>query len=84
MIDLRNHTYQMIKRLKWVDEDLWWEKSKDKPFKSKFKNVLKQTFYYNCKNLPIKLYQHKIINLDRMNLVMGGSYELQKPDLKII
>jgi hypothetical protein len=30
------------------------------------------------------LYQHKIINLDRMNLVMGGSYELQKPDLKII
>jgi hypothetical protein len=59
-------------------------KSNDKWDKPKFKNVLQQTSYYKYKILPIKLCEHKIINLDHMNLVVGGSYELQKPAHKIV
>jgi hypothetical protein len=56
MMDLCNHTYQMIKGLRWVPEKHWWDKTKDKQVEPRFRNVLQQTFYYNYKYLPMKLY----------------------------
>jgi hypothetical protein len=64
MMDLRNHTYQMIKGLRWVPVKYWWNKIKDKRVKPSFRNVLQHTFYYDYKYLPMKLYQHRVINLD--------------------
>jgi hypothetical protein len=40
MIDLRNYTYQMIKGLGWVHENLWWDKTTDKWVKPRFMNVV--------------------------------------------
>ena len=34
-------------------------------------NVVQQTFYYNYKYLPMKPYQHRVINWDHMNLAAG-------------
>jgi hypothetical protein len=56
MMYLRNHTYQMIKGLRWGPEKHWWDKTKDKWVKPRFRNVTQQTFYYNYKYLPMKLY----------------------------
>jgi hypothetical protein len=72
MMDLHNHTYQMIKGFRWVPEKQWWDKTKDKWVKPRFKNVLQQTFYYNYKYLPMKLYQHMVINWDHMTLAVGS------------
>jgi hypothetical protein len=69
MMDLRNHTYQMIKGLRWVLEKHWWDKTKDKQVEPRFRNVLQQTFYYNYKYLPMKLYQHRVANWDHMTFV---------------
>jgi hypothetical protein len=62
MMDLHNHTYQMIKGLRWVWKNHWWDKIKDKPVEPRFMNVSQKTFYYNFKYLPMKLYQHRVIN----------------------
>jgi hypothetical protein len=72
MMDLCNHTYQMIKGLRWVPEKHWWYKTKDKQVEPRFRNVLQQTFYYNYKYLPMKLYQHRVTNWDHMTLATGG------------
>jgi hypothetical protein len=73
LMDLRSHTYQMIKGLRWVSEKLWWDKTKDKWVEPRFRNVLQETYYYNYKYLPIKLYQHRVINWDHMTLTVGGA-----------
>jgi hypothetical protein len=72
LMDLRSHTYQMIKGLRWVSEKLLWDKTKDKWVEPRFRNVLQETYYYNYKYLPIKLYQHRVINWDHMTLTVGG------------
>jgi hypothetical protein len=68
MMDLRNP----LKGLRWVLEKHWWDKTKDNWVEPRFGNVLQQTFYYNYRYLPMKLYQHRVINWDHMTLATGG------------
>jgi hypothetical protein len=55
-----------------VPEIHWWEKTEDKQVEPRFRNVVQQTFYYNYKYIPTKLYQHRVINGDHMKLAAGG------------
>ena len=72
MIELSMHSYQMIKRLRFVSKNVWFENSHDRRVEPKFRNVIQQTFYYNYKKLSTKLFEHKIINWNHMNMAAGG------------
>jgi hypothetical protein len=80
MMDLRNHTYEMIKGLRWVPENQWWDKTKDTRVEPRFRNVVQKTLYYNYKYLPMKLYQHRVINWDHMTLAAGGDVKVYFDD----
>jgi hypothetical protein len=62
----------MIKGLRWGPEKQCWDKTMDKQVEPRLRSVLQQTFYYNYKYLPMKMYQHRVINWDHMMLAVGG------------
>jgi hypothetical protein len=68
MMDLRNHTYQMIKGHRCVPENQWWDKTKDKRVEPRFRNVIQQTFL-----LQLQIPAYETVPTQGYKL---GSYEV--------
>jgi hypothetical protein len=68
MIDMHNHTYQMINKcLRWVLENHWWDKTKDKWVEPRFVNECRSTNFLLQLQIPTHETLSALINWGHMN-----------------